>query len=68
MQVILIQDVDNLGAVNELVSVKNLGAHYYSSENGWKLVLQHEVLEGKDEAKEERRKCWREINSVIAAV
>ncbi len=70
MQVILIQDVDNLGGVNELVNVKNGYARNY-------LIPQKKAVEAnssnlkqmeekqKQQAKKEA-KLLSEINSVIA--
>jgi large subunit ribosomal protein L9 len=72
MQVILIQDVDNLGATNELVSVKNGYARNY-------LIPQKKAVEAnpsnlkqmqekqKQQAKKEA-KLLSEINSVVSVL
>src|ERR687889_794634 len=72
MQVILIQDVDNLGGANELVSVKNGYARNYLipqkkavEANGSNLKQMQEKQ--KQQAKKEA-KLLSEINSVIAVL
>jgi large subunit ribosomal protein L9 len=72
MQVILIQDVDNLGAVNELVSVKNGYARNYLIPQ--KMALEAspsnmKQLEEKMKQKQKKEaKMLAEINSVIAVL
>jgi len=72
MQVILIQDVDNLGAVNELVSVKNGYARHYLIPQ--KMALEAspsnmKQLEEKMKQKQKKEaKMLAEINSVIAVL
>jgi len=72
MQVILIQDVDNLGAANELVTVKNGYARNYlipqkkaveANSSNLKQMQEKEKQKAKKEAK-----LLAEINSVIAVL
>jgi large subunit ribosomal protein L9 len=72
MQVILIQDVNNLGGVNELVTVKNgYGRNYLipqkmaveASPSNLKMMEEKKKQQAKKEAK-----LLAEINSVIAAL
>lgn len=72
MQVILIQDVDNLGANNELVSVKNGYARNYLIPN--KLALEanptnlKQLEERKKYLKKKEEKMLAEIGKVIAVL
>jgi large subunit ribosomal protein L9 len=72
MQVILIQDVNNLGGANELVTVKNgYGRNYLipqkmaveANPSNLKMLEERKKQQGKKEAK-----LLAEINSVIAAL
>jgi len=72
MQVILIQDVNNLGGVNELVTVKNgYGRNYLipqkfaieASPSNMKMMEDKKKQQGKKEAK-----LLAELNSVIAVL
>src|SRR5436190_1336823 len=72
MQVILIQDVNNLGGVNELVTVKNgYGRNYLipqkfaieASPSNMKMMEEKKKQQAKKEAK-----LLAELNSVIAAL
>ena len=72
MQVILIQDVNNLGGVNELVTVKNgYGRNYLipqkmaieASPSNMKMMEEKKKQQGKKEAK-----LLAELNSVIAVL
>ena len=72
MQVILIQDVNNLGGVNELVSVKNgYGRNYLipqkfaieASPSNIKMMEEKKKQQGKKEAK-----LLAEVNNVIAVL
>ena len=72
MQVILIQDVNNLGGVNELVSVKNgYGRNYLipqkfaieASPSNIKMMEEKKKHQGKKEAK-----LLAEVNNVIAVL
>jgi large subunit ribosomal protein L9 len=72
MQVILIQDVNNLGGINELVTVKNGYARNYlipkkfaieASPSNLKMMEERKKQQAKKEAK-----LLAEINNVIAAL
>lgn len=70
MEIILIQDVDNLGGKNELVKVKNGYARNFLIPRGFALEASpsnRKVLEERlKQAKKKEEKMLAEINSVIA--
>jgi len=72
MQVILIQDVDNLGGRNELVTVKNGYARNYLIPQKFAIEASpsnmKQLQERQKVAKKKEDKMLAEINSVIAAL
>lgn len=72
MQVILIQDVNNLGGANELVNVKNGYGRNYLIPQGFALEASPSNLKMMEEKKKQlakkEAKLLAEINSVIAAL
>src|SRR5262245_10795343 len=70
MEVILIQDVDNLGGTNELVKVKNGYARNYLIPQGFAVEAspsnRKQLEERLKQAKKKEEKMLAEINSVVA--
>ncbi len=70
MEVILIQDVDNLGGTNELVKVKNGYARNYLIPQGFAVEAspsnRKQLEERLKQAKKKEEKMLAEINSVVS--